>query len=862
MTDERAAKSVLFRLFSDGLAALQGQIESGSASWADPKVLLRYDAEAGDEDSLGLGVVVGLAGSYAPSARSKPSVPRTILFGMIPSAASDPVDPAEVPSEAHDPVAHFDFVVGAHRVKGQIEAAISPAFPGEKGGAPFFLFMVGMRLEVDGLKVLSQRDSQAVAASVASWDLAEHGVLWAGLWSALDVWAGDVAAADVALGLSGPRQVTGSADAGPKEMKFPYAFTNALVDAEAHAVYSGEWTTLVRRWKTLRPWEELVQEEVARLRDEELTGSLREIAPGRYDLTNDALTDLKERAGLNKGFLYVDKKHQEQFLSKVVRLAGGGLLHVGISWYGQAGPWVQEWREERRRQPGLPGLSPATSLDGAGAATAQVLDDAQRLMRVLLGGAGGAVLGAAGAGHSNKIRLPNVVFYNALGIEGLADRRNRLSLAIRALSKIRFMWEELRTKAPERGYGTFVVQEVERRLGTGGHGDGEWELTINSNFMGCLSVYQSQSHTFKGDEVFQYDYNRKASPGARQRLGWDEGGRDRGNDKKKTFVKVNSGAPFFGVVEGFDAHQCALLDYLYREETRNNDSLSNAFGDHAIRQAEKLRAQKEHRGSEARSYDSSFCPLLPSGRRYAGALSHFKKSPERGRSLRGIKAIARHASGPKPAGLLQEMGFYVLPTGRAEAARRLLALDAIKTIRGVVEGYLCGVVAMRSGNDWLTPDQAISSLRTEDLLKAPILCFMPEDWHTKQLRRWEAKNAELALLKRTAYAWKATTDAQEAAEAAVAYRDGAPSVNGLPLCDRLRGARRERSLSQKDVALLFGVSREMVAQWEAGTEKDERGRVKGRPIRKGLVPSILRWIESGEAPGPETLARRRAVVTP
>jgi DNA-binding transcriptional regulator YiaG len=79
----------------------------------------------------------------------------------------------------------------------------------------------------------------------------------------------------------------------------------------------------------------------------------------------------------------------------------------------------------------------------------------------------------------------------------------------------------------------------------------------------------------------------------------------------------------------------------------------------------------------------------------------------------------------------------------------------------------------------------------------------------------------------------------------------------LPLHHRLLAVRRERSLSQTDVGRLFGVSKITVLKWEAGPLSDEEGKVRGKPIPTELVPLLQRWIETGEPPTPEELARRR-----
>ena len=86
---------------------------------------------------------------------------------------------------------------------------------------------------------------------------------------------------------------------------------------------------------------------------------------------------------------------------------------------------------------------------------------------------------------------------------------------------------------------------------------------------------------------------------------------------------------------------------------------------------------------------------------------------------------------------------------------------------------------------------------------------------------------------------------------------GGPGATPVPLRIRLRAARLERKLSLAEVGRLFGVSHAAVSTWETGTEPDMEGKVHGKPIPAELVPLVLRWVETGEAPSPSELAARK-----
>ena len=72
-------------------------------------------------------------------------------------------------------------------------------------------------------------------------------------------------------------------------------------------------------------------------------------------------------------------------------------------------------------------------------------------------------------------------------------------------------------------------------------------------------------------------------------------------------------------------------------------------------------------------------------------------------------------------------------------------------------------------------------------------------------------------------------------------------LEGEELRVRLHAERRKRNLSQAQVAVLFGVSKMALSNWE--TEK--------KPIPAELEGLLLRWVETGQAPTAEELASRR-----
>ena len=162
-------------------------------------------------------------------------------------------------------------------------------------------------------------------------------------------------------------------------------------------------------------------------------------------------------------------------------------------------------------------------------------------------------------------------------------------------------------------------------------------------------------------------------------------------------------------------------------------------------------------------------------------------------------------------------------------------------------------------------------LSTADLLRrVRFYLFLPEDWRETRRKLWEEYQRKRADRGETDFAWKITEDEGEAR----GIREAGPALPGMaaplqvvppeeaasstekeeapvprPLRIRLRLARTARGLSQKEAGALFGVGQQTYAKWERGTEPDEEGRVRGKPIPRERVREVLQWIENGSPEG-------------
>lgn len=142
--------------------------------------------------------------------------------------------------------------------------------------------------------------------------------------------------------------------------------TPAKTTKAAQLVGFMDGSALPRKWGRVRTWDELVQDEVARLRevhgdaaftpDPDIRDALlvrRHTAAGVevLTLTKEAEEDLLEREG-PRGFRRLLKNEdgiQTEFLVKQWR-AGGGRIRIRLSWYGLAWPLVAEAREAEEKR--------------------------------------------------------------------------------------------------------------------------------------------------------------------------------------------------------------------------------------------------------------------------------------------------------------------------------------------------------------------------------------------------------------------------------------------------------------------------------------------------------------------------------
>jgi hypothetical protein len=625
---------------------------------------------------------------------------------------------------------------------------------------------------------------------------------------------------------------------------------------------------LPRKWKDARRWEDLVQEEVERLRETFGDEAFRDLRKETKDPNaHGKLLDLKT-TGEGETFLTLTKEAEDALLASIghkgfrrkVRDAdgaereylikrfpvrgGAGYMEARLSWYGQAWPLVDEGREKAKQD--LEALRESLRLqslpfEDLDTKTQAQVDSRLRVMESIRDAREimGAILYAFGARGENPLRVPAWNLRTLLECENDPHGFRRVRGCLRALQEVHFHLKVAGVPGiSHEASGPFLGTVAYIPGGPGEHTDGDFVLHLSEAFVGCLKVFQNTAYRIQSPhKVLTYDWGRKLSREGRTSIG-EEGGYLKG------FSAV---APYFDRAKGFSANQSNLRRWIEENVTRRKDPKKK--GSPLVRVSPTAQDAEE-----PRLYGRETCPLLPEGRLFHGALSHFKRG-ENGRTLAGTSTRPTKTSGAHTAGLLVEMG-YSLPPGAASGKRQEIARKALQDMRAVVEEAFGGIVAGKHGDLWLTLKDA-EKLPVDTLLKkVSWWLFLAEDWRDRFRQEVEAYHAERHARGETPYLVKVTKDRNlvDKAEASRGLPEEAVGLDGEPLRVRLYITRRDKKLSQAAVGALFGVSQATINYWETGPEPGEDGEVRGKAIPADVAPLLLRWVESGTPPTEDELA--------
>lgn len=636
------------------------------------------------------------------------------------------------------------------------------------------------------------------------------------------------------------------------------AFGRTLASVQALRITRDAYKVrLPKRWSALPRWEALMRDQVKKYLEEEgarafedlrkTTGDPKERGPllrrvtragGKEEvvLTAEAQDRLRRRAGLGKGYLDIDRTGQER-LYKLFTDGRGGLIEVGLSWQGLAGPLVEEWRASFKRQADelardLKRDAPLfveldedrrRRLDRA-LSQMSLWEDGRRVMEV--------ILGQVGKQRRNPVEIPAEAFRVLLWPKRAKSRdwpqnwKQRVDGALSALNALTFSMKTYHMEQV-KAYGSMVGQWLYKGRGHGDHGDGVYIIDVSSGFIGCLQVFQSGKQRLRsGMETLSFHFSKDLTQEERKAFGWGKG--QRATD---TFVSIDAGRAFYNAAADLTPTQENLLHFIETHITLRGNT---ARPGHKEAQVQRNAADAK----EPRIYTSAFCPLLPEGKPFLGALGNFARNPEAGFTLGGSESRAARHHG----GLLYHMG-YNLPPGAARAKRAAVVKKALEDIRDIVVTHLEGQVVGHDGVNWIAFDRFWDLDEQTLTRRLRLFIFLPETWEEKRKTRWEETTGRRVTEdpeEAERETWEGETSREDFGGEVVSEENG---FRGWPLPRRLEAMKKRRGVRNKALAGLFGVSPMTVSYWLAGTKK----------IPSYMVPLVVRWIETGEPPSSEEL---------
>jgi len=678
----------------------------------------------------------------------------------------------------------------------------------------------------------------------------------ADLWEAARKLREKKAAEGAELSASGGAVEVSGAEATATVTPAPLArIQRTRVMPDGPSLVSRETATLVRhagglalprKWSSVPVWDDLAAEERDSLLEtygERAFRTLddrppllkwvtdRETEKRTAVLTREAEDLLADRVGV-KGYRRLlrdeDKVSREYLVRRFA--SGSGHVEVRVSWYNAAAPFHADAMTQRRKdlEALLQKLEEPALFEDLNAKDREKVEYALRNLVHIQDGK--RVMEAAARklrNGTNPVTMPVYELKTLLECHGADDAMDRIRGCLRALQEVRYSIRVTGGSGPAyHAFGPFLAGVREEKKGAGKHTDSLFHLEVSREFLGCLEVFRVRDDVLrKGRNAVLYDFQKKLSAEEKKAL-------------SQGFVQgFSTLAPHYDVTKGFTNEQTNLRAWIEAQVTRRKDATAKG--------RKKLQVKDSAPDAdEPRLYGSDFCPLIPEGRSLACALGHYVKgrAPEAGRTLGGATSRSTATGGPHVGGLLEVMGYYY-PPGMAHERRRAIVRDALQDIVRVVESFEGVVAARRDDGRWLTVEEAAALPELELVKKVKWFLFVTPDMGGHMARAVEDHYNALADKGVMTHRVRVERAAPQGAPAP-AHRVG---LEGEELRVRLHAERRKRNLSQAQVAVLFGVSKMALSNWE--TEK--------KPIPAELEALVLRWVETGQAPTAEELASRR-----
>lgn len=375
--------------------------------------------------------------------------------------------------------------------------------------------------------------------------------------------------------------------------------------------------------------------------------------------------------------------------------------------------------------------------------------------------------------------------------------------------------------------GGFISEYSITYMGPGKHHDGQLLIWLTNSAIGTLQVFATASSKLQSQK---YDLLKQLSKDERKDL---------------DYSKARLVTPHFDQAAGLTPHQARIRSWIEEQLTLNTDAP-------AYRVDKRPDTQNKYR-----IYNSEFCPLLPAGQEYHAALGHFTKNPEHGWRLvgRATPTSATHAKD----GWMDVFG-YPFPGGRSAPTRQKNVNQCLADMERVLELWGGKLVGKTRDGQWIGTRTEWSRFLVDDLPRAVLwFPFVGKDWVERLHAAIESDSEARFAAGKTPYIAKVTTNQSEYEAAKEDRRLGLPVVavqakdqdedDQEPIYTvfrkRLAMARKERKVTQSDLATMFGVSQPAVVKWESG---------KAQPARH-LIPLLDRWIQDGTAPTNDELDR-------
>jgi DNA-binding XRE family transcriptional regulator len=585
-----------------------------------------------------------------------------------------------------------------------------------------------------------------------------------------------------------------------------------------------------RQWSSIRRFDALAQAEVERLQRIHGTGDsplLTRKMRGQTEvvgLSSKAEEALITREG-ERGFRRVIKGEsgleREYFVKRLA--TADGYIETRLSWLGAAWPLFEEatakiesgFQAFQARQQGLQ-RSLFEELDEE---QRQRADGQLRLMESVRHGrlVLDYLVRLFGRDGVNPVRVAAWDLKALLSCENDPHGMRKVRGCLEALTEIRFEMHLKGAGQRARTFGLLLSEIQYVGGGIGDHSDGHFFIYLAPSAIGCLAVFGLEKEkpalvprtiapAALESHNHEFDWKKSLSPAELERL-------------KSGFTRSNMAlAPHYDRAHGLTPTQAALLRWIEKQLTQERDP--SRFKTTPVTPGDRT----------PRLYSHLFCPVLPQGRTFLGALGHFRDKPERGRKL---------------ASLAKEIGMP-WPLPRAKVAHHAAVNSLLKDLYMVVEDVLGGLVTAfvptaapvrpKRGQDqgeWLVRSQ-IAARSPEDVApQAHFLLFISPDYMSRLIEKLEYYYQQRFENGDSPYLIKVKRPGESASE----YVD-----EDMPLHERLKMARKERGLTQAALGLELGVSQSMVNHWERGLSLSADGKLRGKAISPEAADKIEAWL--------------------